>query len=566
MKIANRYRRLDFSKINSIIHNNQHLDTEAAEVVANGVLGEVSCFDLGLLVEESVESLVAGHQHSSRAPSAYSRRKSIFDSEEMSSTSQSPTVILNIEHRASWQVESESTSWRRCILNILGNAQKYTDTGTIEVSLFATAKSKHTPSAAVLTIRDTGRGIGKAYLENHLFRPFVQENALSSGTGLGLSIIKSLVDGLHGWVDVQSEVDIGTQVRISVPINFATPLEAGQDLGSRYRDLNIFLVGFEGAEEAGHEPTANPRAVALKSALSVHLGDWLNLNIRSARSSDDISGGIIMIEEDNLGRVFANNNGYEQSVHAPPGSFLVVICTQHSMQHHSVESKFDRLYYLPQPFGPHRLTALISNILRLRDKEKGSVSAPLKDHSSPSQTTATPLVIPVPREGSKHSSTEPSAGPSPKMTPPTRYSPDAEKPFSPNVLLVDDNYVNLTLLERCMKKLKVSYSTASNGAEAVEAYKTTDEPFDYVFMDISMPVMDGFTATRAIRDFEQTSGRPRARIVAMTGLGTSIAQSEGKSSGMDLFLVKPVQMRKVQSLIEGQGEDLASRQQGPFGR
>ena len=65
-----------------------------------------------------------------------------------------------------------------------------------------------------------------------------------------------------------------------------------------------------------------------------------------------------------------------------------------------------------------------------------------------------------------------------------------------------------------------------------------------------MPVMDGFAATRAIREFERTSGRAPAQIVAMTGLGSGEARREGLACGMDLYLTKPVQLKKVKSLIE----------------
>jgi len=72
---------------------------------------------------------------------------------------------------------------------------------------------------------------------------------------------------------------------------------------------------------------------------------------------------------------------------------------------------------------------------------------------------------------------------------------------------------------------------------------------DVILMDVNMPVMDGFEATRAIRRFEQAAGCSRATIVAVTGLGDVSAQNEAFASGMDLFLTKPVKLKEVTTIL-----------------
>lgn len=69
-------------------------------------------------------------------------------------------------------------------------------------------------------------------------------------------------------------------------------------------------------------------------------------------------------------------------------------------------------------------------------------------------------------------------------------------------------------------------------------------------MDINMPVVDGFEAARAIRRFEKASGNPRATIIAVTGLGDTSAQEQSFTSGMDLFLTKPVKMKELTDIIK----------------
>ncbi|KAI4724829.1 hypothetical protein E4T49_07421 [Aureobasidium sp. EXF-10728] len=132
-------------------------------------------------------------------------------------------------------------------------------------------------------------------------------------------------------------------------------------------------------------------------------------------------------------------------------------------------------------------------------------------------------------------------------------SPKASKPC---LLLVDDNPINLQLLVTYAKKNGHAMHKASDGSQAVEAYKnahteatiTTDKP-EVVLMDISMPVMDGFEASRQIRAFERQKGLKPVVIIALTGLGSSEAQHEAFVSGINLFLTKPVRLKELTKLL-----------------
>lgn len=128
-----------------------------------------------------------------------------------------------------------------------------------------------------------------------------------------------------------------------------------------------------------------------------------------------------------------------------------------------------------------------------------------------------------------------------------------------HVLLVDDNKINRQLLVMFMKKHKFSYSEAENGQEALDAYKASclpgphsDSPgrrFDFVLMDISMPVMDGMESTRRIREFEKENGLGRAHVIALTGLASAQAQQEAEVAGIDVFLPKPVKFGELKKLL-----------------
>lgn len=130
-----------------------------------------------------------------------------------------------------------------------------------------------------------------------------------------------------------------------------------------------------------------------------------------------------------------------------------------------------------------------------------------------------------------------------------------DKPEAPQLkfLLVDDNYINLKVLSTYFRKRNVAFNEAKNGQEAVDCFLSHPGAYACVLMDISMPVMDGFEATRQIRVHEAQMGLTPVPIIALSGLATEDAQQEAFGSGMDVFLTKPVKLGALGSLLESHG-------------
>jgi CheY-like chemotaxis protein len=183
------------------------------------------------------------------------------------------------------------------------------------------------------------------------------------------------------------------------------------------------------------------------------------------------------------------------------------------------------------------------------------------DSSTPTHTP-TPILPPteIPNNVTgipKQPETQPIPIPNTKPTeqpkeniPPAALSTSPTKPKDLRVLLVEDNEINLKLLIATMRKLKITHSTASNGLEALNAYKDCRGDFDVIFMDISMPVMSGIDSTRHIRRFERDEGLEPTRLIALTGAANPNTRQEAFSSGVDLFLTKPVPMRELRGMLE----------------
>jgi signal transduction histidine kinase/ActR/RegA family two-component response regulator len=115
-------------------------------------------------------------------------------------------------------------------------------------------------------------------------------------------------------------------------------------------------------------------------------------------------------------------------------------------------------------------------------------------------------------------------------------------------LLVEDNPVNLRLVQTILAKLGCEVTVANDGREALAAFQAG--PYDVVFMDCQMPVMDGFEATRAIREWERRNVRPRTLIVALTANALEAARERCLAAGMDDYLSKPFRMKELADIVK----------------
>lgn len=129
-------------------------------------------------------------------------------------------------------------------------------------------------------------------------------------------------------------------------------------------------------------------------------------------------------------------------------------------------------------------------------------------------------------------------------------------------LCVDDNKINLRLLVTLMRREKYTYEQSENGQEALNLFIARNgaetssddnprEPFDFVLMDIGMPVMNGIQCTKAIREYERKHNIAPTYIVACTAWGDEQTQREAKEAGMDAFLPKPLKFAHLKNLLAG---------------
>lgn len=252
---------LDYSKINKLgraqmrRHAKQNKAINLTSDSSMESLNMVAEVDLGVLVEEVAEAVTAGHSFKrplggntgGKTPRTATRADQSRGVEEVASTTTGQLsdvhghvcVLLDISPRRSWFVRIQPGSLRRIIMNLLGNALKYTSTGFVAISLRAQEDPNSSKLKCLIRVVDSGKGMSESFQRDRAFLPFSQEDPFQPGTGLGLSIVKQIVDSLGGSIDLTSHKDVGTEVSKS----HATSLEVRAVSGS---DSVALLYSFAG--------------------------------------------------------------------------------------------------------------------------------------------------------------------------------------------------------------------------------------------------------------------------------------------------------------------------------
>ncbi|KAI3401475.1 hypothetical protein diail_10909 [Diaporthe ilicicola] len=224
---------LDYAKINKLRKGNSSRKRgnysrsggQRRETV-NSIVGLTADFDLAALVEEVVDAVTAGHAfrrthhgtlHDHQASGGGLAIATAADGSLGVCTPPlpdfDPVVILDIKPRPSWFVRTQPGALRRIVMNLLGNALKYTDAGFVGVSLQVESETE-TSSRVRLRFVDSGKGMSLEFQRTRLFSPFSQEDPFAAGTGLGLSIVRQIVDALDGTISVSSTQNLGTEVDV----------------------------------------------------------------------------------------------------------------------------------------------------------------------------------------------------------------------------------------------------------------------------------------------------------------------------------------------------------------
>ncbi|KAH7245722.1 hypothetical protein BKA59DRAFT_418834 [Fusarium tricinctum] len=571
---------LDWSKINHFTsslakgdYTYTDVDSRALRSSRNnsveaGMMSIASDVDLPRLIEEVVESVHVGHEF---------QKLSLGQAALGSDASKDRVkVVVNIEPMDNWRFHVQPGAIRRIVMNVLGNSLRFTSRGSVHVQVEQAPADDPSKRLVKLTIADTGCGMSRDFLTNDLFSPFTQQNIMSAGTGLGLSIVRRITEALGGTVEVQSSPSVGTSVCLSLPLKLSEAPDRANVLNALARHdsehniegSKVSILGFEDSADDLHNPFLK-KQLSEKEIVSSMCRDWLKLQILETRDSLVEEPNVVLCDEQSLDRARALTQTSQSIPIVAVCQNAIVARKKEAADAHSGPAGEQQVLFTHQPIGPRKLAKMLSRFVEDKATETqpasthGQAAPSIETHSTSASTMR--QAPPTPPTGESESMTLlsnpffnrtiPQLPRSPLITPLEKANPIPDDSSSQNTtfLLVDDNPINLKMLVLFMKKLKLQYATATDGQQAVAKYRENPKSYKCVFMDISMPVMNGFEATRAIRTIEADGAGPRCSIFALTGLASRDAQQEALLSGIDLFLTKPIALAEITHILESKG-------------
>lgn len=348
-----------------------------------GMMSLFSNVSLDALLEEVVESIYAGFSFQQTSgnwaardrvqPSRLEQAGTLRRLEsvrhmdtgtaiEMPHTGPGVAIYLSIDPTVSWNFWAQPGALRRVMMNIFGNALKYTTRGSILVSLTqepSALKKRSRRRSIIFSTSDSGRGINSDFLQNRLFTPFTQENQLSTGSGLGLSIVKQIVHGLGGRIGVESKAGFGTTVRVSIPLRISSPRASPNGLSSHQDDdfraslnrlygIKVSLLGFPtdfGADKPLAADNANAR-LCPRLFMETMCRHYLNLNVLSEldEAITDPSESILIYDQGSVSNIADLE---AQSLIRP----VIVVCSSILAAHELSSKPSSALFpvYISQP-------------------------------------------------------------------------------------------------------------------------------------------------------------------------------------------------------------------------
>ena len=421
---------------------------------------------------------------------------------EKNAEAKSIAFNVTIEPSVRLAVRGDPTRLRQVLTNLVSNAIKFTPRGSVGLHVSKRSETR-THFEILFAVKDTGIGIAPEGAAK-LFQPFSQADAsttrIHGGTGLGLVICKRIVDLMGGKIGVRSELGKGSLFWFSVPM-----LKALGDVTTNRRDINgsraLVLTGDTICMRRIGSYYAAWGVTFLQSAAAA---DALS-KIRSAASMGD-SWAYDFLIIDGAALPAASGLGLVRNIVRDPALNRVQFIYLQGDEAASPEfSGEPRVVVIQRQYGEGELRGAMLKLLGV--SETGTSTVPMltsNDDAGPQVHIAIPDV--------------------------------AATPVAGHVLLVEDNPVNRQVAQRLLTLLGISFESAENGKEALDALS---RPFDAVLMDCQMPVMDGYTATRIVRENEKTRGR-HIPIIAMTANAMAGDREKCLKSGMDDYLSKPL--------------------------
>ena len=405
-------------------------------------------------------------------------------------------LLLNIEQGLPTMIHVDESRIKQVLINLLGNAVKFTEQGEIELRVEETFRNEEKVGLR-FTVRDTGIGIPEEK-QQRIFDAFIQEDSSVSkrfgGTGLGLTISNNILNYMGSNLSLRSAVGVGSEFFFEIEVHYENPIEADHNLAVD----SALIVDDNGSNRMILEHMLAYKGVKTETAENgfealqlLSIGKRFDVILMDYRMP--ILNGLETLSKI---KELYRKNGEELPI----------------MILHTSSDDEEHIGHFRQEPNSHILTKPIisEDLYRILKKD-----------------TEANISLPVDQD----------------------LEFDAEEMISKksyHVLLADDNPVNMALNNRLIENLLPNCSSicVENGQLAVESCEKQD--FDLILMDIQMPVMDGLEATKRIREMEKYKHVP---IIGITA-GNVVGERERcLQAGVNDFLTKPIKVETFKEVL-----------------
>ena len=419
-------------------------------------------------------------------------------------------MVVRESIRAERLPVGDATRLKQVLLNLVGNAVKFTERGRVVAELQTVMIGRNTISLRI-TVRDTGIGIDPEQ-QSRLFEQFMQGEASTArrfgGTGLGLAISRHLVIRMGGTLSVSSIPSEGTDFTVDLQLPISTVLRTAPGGARVTADTRVIVACAQSETREAIsemltrsgvqvETFADPRhafsRLAAGRRYAIFLADAPSPNV----AAEPVLRGI-----DN----------------APP---LVLLTSLHRPLNNSMLAVLGAVAQLRKPVREDHLTALLEDVAAGRVSAKLLVDAHTRDTARAAASSRTPTVAAVP---------------------PNEAAADGR----PRVFVVDDVELNLMVARAMLGSLGVQVLSANGGQAALDMLAR--ESFALVLMDCHMPEIDGYEVTRRVR--AAGGANATAPIVALSASAFAEDRQRALDCGMNDFAPKPIELNGLRAVLK----------------
>ncbi|NQZ08410.1 MAG: response regulator [Algicola sp.] len=400
-----------------------------------------------------------------------------------------PTGVVGDPHRI-----------KQIVLNLLTNAIKFTATGGVDINVSLDSDAGAEPVIKI-SVKDSGIGLSVEAI-GRLFTPFSQADHSSTraygGTGLGLAICKSLINAMNGYISVKTMLGQGAEFWFTLPLP-RSPKSIARWSGLSPQGLCLVVDGDRQNASISCELLSRFNLSVAHSAGVEQMVKMLDDAQDKGRPFE-----LLVIDQQTL----AQDDKWLQTLSQQPQTSDIPRLLLHppygERQQNTVQLFGDSLCY---PLNSIRLGRCLKQLFKRAEAGEAAVKT----------------------------------GPKPQIE---AVQPQVK--LSADVLLVEDTLINQMVAQALLQKAGVTVTLAQDGEEAVALFKGrfNEGGFDLILMDCLMPKMDGFEATRIIRQLElqrtqDSQNQQRVPIVALTASALSDTKEQCFTAGMDDFISKP---------------------------